>query len=134
MAEFHVTLSVTTSIALEGGLLAVANQRNICAPGVFWDIRVVGGFVFVEADDIANYAAITSPGPRVDDGNPHNVRMQRTSGALSVYVDDVASGTTPSTASFGKLPPLVIGTDVCIPQDGTMAFPGTIADLCVASP
>jgi hypothetical protein len=130
-ADFHVALSVTTT---QDGLVAVANQRAYCDPSTFWDIRIDGGFIVVEADDVVNYASAQSPGPRVDDGLPHNVLMLRTSGRLSVFVDDAGSPTTPSTASFGQLPPVAIGTDVCSPQDGTMPLIGSVANLCIASP
>jgi hypothetical protein len=131
-ADFHVSLSVTTS---QTGLVAVVNQRSQCNPSVFWDIRIDGGFVFVEADDVTSYGAIQTSGTRVDDGRPHSVLLQRQAHVLSVYVDDAGEGpTTPSTASFGQLPPVAVGTDVCIPQDGTMGLTGTVANLCVASP
>jgi hypothetical protein len=131
-ADFHVSLSVTST---QTGLVAVANQRSQCSPSVFWDIRIDGGFVLVEADDVASYGAIQSPGPRVDDGRPHDVLFQRKSHVLSVYVDDAGGmPTTPSTASFGQLPPVAVKMDVCIPQDGTVALTGTVANLCIASP
>jgi hypothetical protein len=131
-ADFHVSLSVTTT---QTGLVAVANQRSECIPSAFWDIRIDGGFVLVEADDVASYGALQSPGPRVDDGRPHDVLFQRKSHVLSVYVDDAGGAqTTPSTASFGQLPPVAVKTDVCTPQDGTVALTGTVAGLCVASP
>jgi hypothetical protein len=131
-ADFHVSLSVTTS---QTGLVAVVNQRSQCNPSVFWDIRIDAGLLFVEADDVASYGALQSPGPRVDDGRPHSVLFQRKSDVLSVYVDDAGGmPTTPSTASFGNLPPVAVGTDVCIPQDGTVALKGTVSDLCIASP
>jgi hypothetical protein len=131
-ADFHVSLSVTAN---HTGLVAVANQRSECMPSVFWDIRIDGGFVLVEADDVASYGALQSPGPRVDDGRPHDVLFRRKSHVLSVYVDDAGGApTTPSTASFGPLPPVAVKTDVCIPQDGTVALTGTVADLCVDSP
>ena len=134
-ADFHVSLSLTTS-QTSSGYVAVVNQRSQCNPSVFWDIRLDdGGFVFVEADDVTSYGAIQSPGPRVDDGRPHTVLFQRKSHVLSVFVDDAGgTPTTPSTASFGNLPPLAVGTDVCIPQDRTVALTGTVTDLCVASP
>jgi hypothetical protein len=131
-ADFHVSLTVTT---LQTGLVAVVNQRNQCGPSVFWDIRVDTGFVYVEADDITSYGAIQSLGPRVDDGRPHDVLFQRKSHVLTVYVDDAGGmPTTPSTASFGTLPPAVVGKDVCIPQDGTVALVGSVSNLCIASP
>jgi hypothetical protein len=131
-ADFHISLSVTTT---QSGWVAVANQRAYCIPSTFWDIRIDGGFLFVEADDVKNYAAVESPGPRVDDGKTHNVLMVRSSGRLAVYVDDAGSSpTTPSTAWFGALPPLAIGTDVCSPSDGTMQLIGAVTNLCLASP
>jgi hypothetical protein len=132
MADFHVSLSVATT---ESGWVALANQRSLCGPSVFWDIRVDdGGLVVVETDDVTNYGAVWSPGPRVNDGRPHDVLAVRKARVLSVIVDDAGSTTFPSWASFGKLPPVAVGTDVCVPQDGTQALNGTIANLCVASP
>jgi hypothetical protein len=132
MADFHVSLTVTTT---ESGTVALANQRSQCGPSVFWDIRILdGGYLYAETDDIMAYATALSPGPRVNDGRPHDVLVQRKARVLSVIVDDGGSSTFPSWASFGKLPPLAVGTDVCIPQDGTMPLKGTVTKLCVTSP
>jgi hypothetical protein len=131
-ADFRVSLTVTTH---QTGLVAVVNQRTWCSPSLFWDIRIDGGFVYVEADDITSYGAIQSRGPRVDDGRPHDVLFQRKSHVLSVSVDDAGgTPTTPSTASFGRLPIVLVGEDVCIPQDGTVALVGKVSNICIASP
>jgi hypothetical protein len=132
IGDFHVSLSITTT---QGRLVALLNQRGQCNPSVFWDIRMTdAGFVVVETDDFANYTKITTVGKKVNDGQPHDILVRRASQMLSVYVDDVLSGSGPSQASFAKLPPVATGTDVCIPQDGTTAFAGKIAQVCVGRP
>jgi hypothetical protein len=128
--DFRVSLRVTTT---QAGWVAVANQRGMCRPAVFWDIRLDDGFVYIEVDDIASYTAFTSTGPKVNDGAPHDVSVQRAAGVLTVYVDGGASGSQPSRAALGPLPPVQIGTDVCVGAvgDDTVALVGTISDPCV---
>ena len=132
-ADFHVSFVVTTTQRV---FAALVNQRGVCAHAVFWDIRMTsGGLLAVETDDATSYTPVTSVGTRVNDGLPHDVRIQRAAGTLTVSVDGTASGSARSLASFGPLARLRTRTDACtFAIDGTTTFAGTIADLCVASP
>jgi len=135
-ADFHVSFSVTTT---QNGLAALANQRAVCAFSDFWDIRLASnGTLDVETVDAtqgANGTGLKKVGPRINDGVPHKVMVQRTSETLTVYVDGVAGASAISRTSFGQLAPVRIGSDVCtVAIDGTMPLTGTLSDLCVASP
>jgi hypothetical protein len=129
--DFRISLQVTTT---QTGWVAVANQRGQCVPSVFWDIRIDDGVIYVEVDDVAHYTAITSTGPKVNDGAPHAILVVRASGTLTVYVDGGASGSQTSGASLGPLPPLRLGTDVCIGAvgDSTVALIGAVTDSCIS--
>jgi hypothetical protein len=130
--DFRMSFQVATT---QTGWVAVANQRAECAPSVFWDVRIAdGGFVYAEVDDGAHYTAITSTGPKINDGAPHAILVVRASGTLTVYVDGGASGSQASGASLGPLPPLRLGTDVCVgaPGDDTAALIGGVTDACVS--
>jgi hypothetical protein len=136
VADFHVSFSVTTS---QNVLAALVNQRATCTLSDFWDVRLAtNGALDVETDDVtqgANATGLKKVGPRINDGVPHKVMLQRTSGTLTVYVDGVAIASAVSRASFGQLAPIRIGSDVCTAAiDGTMPLMGTVSDLCVASP
>jgi hypothetical protein len=128
--DFQVSLSVTTQ---QPGLVALVNQRKECTPSVFWDVRMNSGLLFVEVDDVANYTAIDDAGPTINDGRAHAVTVRRIAGVLSVSVDGVDASAQASLASLDALAPLAIGTDPCVQStDGTVAFSGTIAAVCVA--
>jgi hypothetical protein len=129
--DFLIQLQVTTT---QTGWVAVANQRGQCIPSPFWDIRIADGFVYVEVDDVAHYTAITSTGPKVNDGAPHAILVVRASSTLTVYIDGGASGSQASGASLGPLPALRLGTDVCIGAvgDDTAALIGAVTDACVS--
>jgi Laminin G domain len=131
--DFHVSATITT---VQSGLVALANQRGVCGFGVFWDIRIQNGLLFVETDDNTSYTNLVSTGKTVNDGQPHDVLVNRTAGTLTAYIDGVASGSKRSAASLASLPPLLSRTDPCIGHTGdpTVAFVGTIANLCVAAP
>jgi Laminin G domain len=131
--DFHVSATITT---VQSGLVALANQRGVCYFGVFWDIRIQNGLLFVETDDNTNYTKLVSTGKTVNDGQPHDLLVKRTAGTLTAYVDGVASGSLPAASSLASLPPLVSRTDPCIGHAGdpTVAFVGMIANLCVAAP
>jgi hypothetical protein len=129
--DFRISVQVTTT---QTGWVAVASQRGQCGPSVFWEIRIADGFVYVEVDDVAQYTAITSTGPKVNDGAPHAILVVRASGTLTVYVDGGASGSGASGASLGPLPPLQLGTDVCVGAvgDDTAALVGAVTGACVS--
>lgn len=129
--DFRVSFQVATK---QGGWVALANQRGECIPAVFWDVRLDDGLVYVEVDDIAHYTAITSTGPKINDGAPHAVVVVRAGGTLSVSVDGSAVGSQGSGASLGALPPVQLGTDVCVGAvgDSTVALVGLIVGACVS--
>ena len=128
--DFQVSLSVTTQ---QPGLVALANQRAQCTPSVFWDIRMNSGLLFVEVDDVAHYTAIHTTGATINDGRAHAVAVRRIAGVLTVSVDGVDTGAQASLASLDALAPLATGTDSCVQSmDGTAAFSGQIAAVCVA--
>jgi hypothetical protein len=127
--DFHVSLTLT-SASTGTATVALANQRSACGRGMFWDLHSDHGALRAETDDAVNYTALLST-TRIDDGRPHDVLLQRRNGTLSLYVDGLIGALSASSASFGPLPRLVAGTDVCS-QD--IAFTGTLKNLCVASP
>ncbi len=131
--DFHISATITT---VQGGRVALANQRSACNFGVFWDIRIQNGLLFIETDDNVHYTNLVSTGKTVNDGQPHDLLVKRAAGTLTAYVDGVASGSLSSAASLASLPPLVSRMDPCIgnPNDATVTFVGTIANLCVARP
>jgi hypothetical protein len=57
--------------------------------------------------------------------------VERVSGTLSINIDGVRTASTAATESFGPLPPLVVGSDVCIGVDGTGVLTPPLQDLCV---
>jgi hypothetical protein len=136
--DFHVTLTVTT--AQTDNLVALVNQRGHCGPGLFWDIRMNGGRLYIETDDVTSYTAYVSTGPKVNDGRPHGIVLRRAAGRLDVSVDGALTGSGASRTSLGLLAPARIGTDICDGQlepngvDRTTALVGTIANLCVSAP
>ncbi len=131
--DFHVSLSVST---VQTGLTALVNQRARCVHGLFWDIRLASGSVQVETDDgVTPYVELVSTGAPVNDGSFHELSVSRVAGTLTISIDGAPSGSTSSPTSFGVLPPLAIGSDHCeIDGGGTVAFVGTVRDVCVASP
>jgi len=130
--DFQVSLTVTGT---QTGLVALVSQRASCAPSVFWDIRMQDGLLFVEVDDVTRYTALQKAGPAINDGLPHRVTVDRVAGTLTAYVDGVEAGSDTSPESLGALPAFASGTDVCVTSsDGTAAFVGQIANVCVGSP
>jgi hypothetical protein len=135
-ADFHISFSVTTT---QSGVAALVNQRATCTLSDFWDVRLSSnGALDVETVDAtqgANGTGLKRVGSRINDGVPHKVLLQRTSGTLTVYLDGTPAASAPSLTSFRQLAPLRIGTDVCtVAIDGTKPLIGTVSDVCVASP
>jgi hypothetical protein len=131
--DFRISLTLTTT---QNALAAILNQRPTCNPGTFWDLRLnPGGVLEMETDDNGGLADLTTlvTTATVNDGNPHQVLVERVSGMLTVSIDGVSTAAVASTASLGALPPLQQGTDVCVGADPTTTFVGTIANVCVAS-
>jgi hypothetical protein len=131
-ADFRVSFTVTGTT--QGGLVALVNQRGTCGPGVFWDVRMSGGFVRVEVDDVVNYTNFTTTGVMVNDGRPHDVLIQRSAEVVVAFVDGVESAPFGAKASFGQLAALTVRVDVCASNDMTAALFGTLSNLCVTSP
>jgi hypothetical protein len=129
--DFRISLQVTTT---QTGWVAIANQRGNCGPGVFWDIRLTDGLLYVEVDDVAHYTALTSTGRKVNDGAPHTILVVRAAGTLTVYVDGGASGSQASGAALGSLPTPRVGTDICVGAvgDNTAALMGAVTSACIA--
>jgi hypothetical protein len=129
-ADFRISLTV---VSTQTGVVALVNQRQQCAPSVFWDIRMVDGHLDVEVDDVASYTKIMSTGAPINDGLPHDIAVQRSAGTVTVTIDGADAGSEPSAASLGALPPLASGTDVCVTSsDGTVDLVGEISNVCVA--
>jgi hypothetical protein len=129
--DFHISYTVTTT---QTSRVALANQRNWCFYTDMWDLRMEGGVPVFELDDKAglpHYTILWSVGPRIDDGRPHNVLVERVSGTLSVNIDGIRTASTAATASLGTLPPLVVGNDICIGVDGTLVATNPPSNLCV---
>jgi hypothetical protein len=139
--DFHISFRIVTT---QTGWVALVNQRNVCSYGQFWDVRQcessattssycpVNGAIYVETDE-SQLDYVTSAAP-INDGQPHDVSIQRVSGFLFIYLDGTLSGTGPSSASFGQLPRLQIGADVCS-ENGTGApLTGTLTNLCITKP
>jgi hypothetical protein len=115
------------------GLVALLNQRRECVPSVFWDVRMETGRIHVEVDDVSHYDAVVTVGATINDGRPHEVRMERASAMLTVFVDGANAGSVASQASLGALASLATGTDVCVTStDGTVELAGQISSVCVA--
>jgi len=127
--SFRISFTVETT---QAGLVALLNQRATCILGSsFWDIRLSSGVLLVETDDSQAYTSVTASGPAINDGLPHNVVIERLAGNLVVLVDSVQVGSETSAANFGRLPPLVLGSDACDTDGSTIALVGSLTNLCV---
>jgi hypothetical protein len=129
--DFHISFTVTTTQGVEASIL---NQRSGCFHGMFWDLSLLAdGVLQMETDDSASGADYTvlTTAATVNDGNPHQVIVERVSGMLTVSVGSVSTAAAASTANFGALVPLRQGTDVCT---GDAPFAGSISNVCVTSP
>jgi hypothetical protein len=128
--DFHISFTVTST---QTPLVALANQRNWCSYTNMWDLRMEAGVPIMELDDEAgepHYTILWGAGPRIDDGRPHDVLIERVSGTLSVNVDGVAASKA-APASLGPLPPLEVGNDICIGRDGTVLLTNLPTNLCI---
>jgi hypothetical protein len=129
--DFAITFSLRTTTS---GLAALLNQRSSCAPSTFWDVRFDSGQILVETDDVTNPTTVTTTGPAVNDGATHQITVARVSEMLTVVVDgNTEVPATSAKASFGALPALTTGSDVCDGQDGTQTLSGTISGICVGA-
>jgi hypothetical protein len=131
LADFTIAMTVTT---VQTGLVATANQRNVCNLAPLWDVRLSNGNLYIETCDGPHYSMLTTAGALANDGQPHAIVVKRRSQALTAYVDGKSVGTTTSTSSFGQLPPLEMGVDPCDTHPGNAALVGTLTGLCLTSP
>ncbi|MDP9002950.1 MAG: hypothetical protein M3O46_22900 [Myxococcota bacterium] len=132
-ADFRVAFTITTRTTQ---YQAILNQRSVCNPGSFWDVRVGGfatGVIYAEIDDGTHFTNIATA-VAINDGVAHDIVFARSAGTLTVQVDGAVQGRSPgtlaSTASFGRLAALRQGTDVCDGMDGTQPLVGTLANVC----
>jgi hypothetical protein len=127
------TISFTIKTLQTDAQIALVNQRTECSVGMFWDVRLVDGFVYVELSDFpSGRTPLVSSGPTLNDGNPHEVAVRRRAGVAELSVDAIVSASAMAPQSFEQLPPLQFGTDVC-ETDGTAPLHGLLTNLCVKS-
>jgi hypothetical protein len=116
------------------GTGAILNQRPICDHSMFWDLHLLaGGTLEMETDDGSptGYTVLTTAGT-VNDGNSHQVSVQRVGGMLTISIDGTSTtGPVASNANFGALVALRQGLAVCA---GESAGVVSIASVCVGSP
>jgi hypothetical protein len=129
--NFVISIDLRTT---ESGLAALVNQRASCSSSTYWDLRLSSGELRFESDDGTSYTDLTSTGPEIDDGAPHTVLVQRVDQTVTIYVDGNASGAAASRAAFGALPSLALESDPCDGYDGTAAYQGTLAVVCIGAP
>jgi hypothetical protein len=131
-ADFHIAFSLKTT---QTGTVSLVDQRGVCGrSGVYWDVRLYTGHVRVETYDGTNLLDLTSTGPAVDDGHVHAIMVQRTAGKVAISIDGTAAGSLAMAASFGTLPALKSGTDICDGHSGQVALTGMLTGLCISSP
>ncbi len=125
------TISFTIKTLQSDVQIALVNQRIECSVGMFWDVRLVDGFVYVELSDFpSGRTTLMSGGPTLNDGNPHEVAVRRHVGLTELSVDAIVSASAMAPQSFEQLPPLQLGTDVC-ETDGTAPLHGMLTNVCV---
>jgi hypothetical protein len=133
--DFQISAKITTT---QAGMATLLNQRSFCGPSIFWDLRLWNGGLRLEVDDNVtgriHYASLITTAPVVNDGRPHHILARRLAKTVTIYVDGAAAGSMPSSAALSQLPPLLIGTGVCVGTNGTVAYVGTVANVCLASP
>jgi hypothetical protein len=131
-ADFSIAVTVKTT---QSGLVSLLNQRSSCGPtGTFWDVRLSSGGVRAEINDNTTAVNLTSLGLLVNDGQPHDVLVQRFAGTMTILIDGSATGSIAAPSSLGALPALKSGTDVCDGHSAQVPFMGTMSNVCIASP
>lgn len=135
IADFRISFTLTTT---ETGLtLALVNQRGVCSPtGPFWTITLSpSGGIIAENTDASGNHAIVEAGDSVNDGQPHQIVVERKNGLLGYYDDGALRSATvaDSAVDFAVLPHVNVGTDPC-PSDTALAGHGTLTALCITSP
>jgi len=139
------TLTTTQMVATTIGTTAILNQRAVCnSSQEFWDIRA--GLGAADAGMAASWLSIEIVDATGDDmgiggsgtffvvlndGRPHAVAITRVSGAVTISVDGTMTHMGTSSTSFGPLPALAQGTDVCEGVDGTQPLNGQLTNVCI---
>jgi len=131
--DFRIAFTLTTQTTKREALL---NQRSACTVGMFWDLRLAPstGHIQYEIDD-GPHDVQGEGNVAANDGLAHQIVFSRTAGTLTLQVDSatvMTSGGVAPLVSFGSLPPLRQGTDVCDNLDGTQPLSGTITQVCVS--
>jgi Laminin G domain len=131
-ADFTITVTVTTT---QTGTVAIVNQRAVCNGSDFWDVHLQDGDVQAETDDgLMHHTTVNTPGPAVNDGKPHAIRVQRRNELLTVSIDGVAAGSAMSVSAFGALPHIVWGNGPCVGHTNYYSLVGSLTNGCVTSP
>ena len=130
------SISFTLKTTQPDPVIALANQRSVCSNGVYWDIRLVGGLLYIEISDLqTGLATFTIPGSPLNDGAAHDIVVRRALRNVLVTVDGTVSTAGMANQSFdGTLFPLRSGKDVCVGTDKTKPLDATlggITNLCV---
>jgi hypothetical protein len=143
LGDVRISFTIqTTQPATSGGFVGieVMNQRNVCNPDAFWDIRVAGnGTLEAETDGFTDgggtiYTALYSCGP-INDGAAHAVILQRSDLFLTMYVDGIVAASGASGAGWGDLAPLRIGDGPCVSGSVVAKFDftkGSITNICMS--
>jgi hypothetical protein len=116
------------------GTAAILNQRPVCDHSMFWDLHLLtGGTLEMETDDGAgDYTVLTTAGILpVNDGNQHQVSVQRVGGMLTISIDGASTPPVASLANFAGLVALRQGTNVCVGETANVV---SFSNVCVASP
>lgn len=137
--DFHISFTLTTTA---GSIdMALVNQRTGCDnTSTWWDVSYIpststhGALGAGTSDGTqASYVVLEqAAGATVDDGNPHQIVVARTSGQLWFSIDGTRSaGPVADPYSFGPMPQLKVGTDDCAGFGPTI---GSIENLCITTP
>ena len=137
--DFHISFTLTTTA---GSIdMALVNQRTGCDnTSTWWDVSYIpststhGALGAGSSDGTqASYVVLEqAAGATVDDGNPHQIVVARTSGQLWFSIDGTRSaGPVADPYSFGPMPQLKVGTDDCAGFGPTI---GSIENLCITTP
>ena len=131
LADFTIAFSIQTAA---NATSTVIGQRGLCAHDKMWDVRIIGGPLQMEFDDLVNYTEVVTKA-RVNDNNVHAVVVKRVAGTLTVTIDGVLDSTAPAAESFAALTPLFVAAgDPCEKKDGTLPLVGAVTDVCLGSP
>jgi hypothetical protein len=138
LGDFSIAFSLTTASTSP---MALLNQRATCDQAhSYWDVHTgtngaysaSEGVIYIEVGDGTNVFDDVSTQRTVNDGQPHRIVIERTTGGtyFTLSVDGVGApqGVAPTDPLTGTLPVLQTGTDVCM-ANGPVA--GTISEVCI---